>query len=201
MAALSRLKIERDLPQAEDQGQQRDLRRHHQIIGVVDEAIGAARDQRLAGNDDDPRRPAAAERQEHPQRARARPARTAPAAAGSPAGRARATTRRRARRRGARRSRIMAGRDLDARPPRCSRAVLRAAIGSSASRCSVTSARIDDGEAHAASSSRPAQVKPGPKAVIITRARQAALDQPVEHEQHRRRAHIAVIARAPRARG
>ena len=37
-------------------------------------------------------------------------------------------------------------------------------------------------------------MKPGPKAVIITRSGRPRFEQPFEHEQHRRRAHVAVVA-------
>ena len=47
---------------------------------------------------------------------------------------------------------------------------------------------------HAASSSSPAQVKPGPKAVIITLSGRPCFEQPFEHEQHGRRAHVAIVA-------
>ena len=65
-AALSRVKISATLPQPEDQRQDRDLGDHDQIIGVIDEAVGTAPDQRRVGKDDDPRRPARPERREHP---------------------------------------------------------------------------------------------------------------------------------------
>ena len=53
----------RHLPQAEHQGQQRDLGADHDIIGVADVFVGTARDEALARDDDDPRCPAVPERQ------------------------------------------------------------------------------------------------------------------------------------------
>ena len=41
-------------------------RDHDEIIGVIDEAVGTAADQWCIGQDDDPRRPAGAERRKHP---------------------------------------------------------------------------------------------------------------------------------------
>ena len=47
---------------------------------------------------------------------------------------------------------------------------------------------------HAAwASDRQLQVKPGPSAVSTVRLGKALLRQPVEHEQHGRRRHVAVL--------
>src|SRR4030095_10161918 len=57
---------ERGAPQAEDKGQHKNLGDDDEIIGMVGKPIGAAADQRRVGKDDDPRRPALAERGEYP---------------------------------------------------------------------------------------------------------------------------------------
>ena len=84
---------------------------------------------------------------------------------------------------------------LHGRPRPAAAGVALRTARSSTSRCSVTKARIAiAGQIMLASSSIPAQVKPGPKAVSMRPLGQAAADQPVEHEQHGRRAHIAIVA-------
>ena len=116
-----------------------------EIIGVVDEAVRAAADERLAGQDDDPRRPARPERWQAPRCAPARQDEHRRARSRRSGGRARATTRR------ASHSGVHARRSADNGRARCSRApcasrrrVLRFDSHSSPRRCSVTSARIDD---------------------------------------------------------
>ena len=57
---------ERHLPQPEDQRQDGDFSDDDEVIGVIDQAIRAAANQRCLGQDDDPGRPAGAKRGKHP---------------------------------------------------------------------------------------------------------------------------------------
>ena len=57
---------ERDLPQAEDDGEDRDLADDDQIVGVIDETVGSSADKRSPGFDDDARGPALTERADDP---------------------------------------------------------------------------------------------------------------------------------------
>ena len=47
---MSRVKTQRNLPQAEHQRQDGDLADDDEIIGVIDEAVGAAADERRVGH-------------------------------------------------------------------------------------------------------------------------------------------------------
>ena len=166
-----------------------------EIIGMVDEAVRAAADEGLAGRTMIRVVQRGAERWRGPRCAPVREARTSPARSRRSAGRAQATKARRATAHGPRRSTdngrgAMLARAMREQPPRVAVATATARRGAA----SVTSARITMFERHAASSISPAQVKPGPKAVIITRSGRPRSKQAVEHEQHGRRAHVAIVA-------
>ena len=142
-----------------------------QIIGVVDPAIRAAADQRRVGKDDDARGPASAQAWRPPRCARA-PAATnmrQPEAVDRPAGRQPPQARASHSGVNGDDQRIMAGacfaRALREQPPRV--AVRQPQLAEPLQR---DQREDDDAEDHAASSSSPAQVKPGPKAVISTRS-------------------------------
>ena len=65
-AALSRLKTSAICHRPKTKRQHGDFGDDDQVIGVIDEPIRPAPDQRRAGHDDDPRRPALPERAQHP---------------------------------------------------------------------------------------------------------------------------------------
>src|SRR4051794_16196377 len=63
---IEKRKDEPNLPQSENQRQHGNFADDDEIIGVIDEAVGAAADKGGVGQDDDPRRPARAEAREDP---------------------------------------------------------------------------------------------------------------------------------------
>ena len=168
---MSDAEDQRDLPKAKDERQQGDFGHHHRIIGVLHESIGPAATSGSPGRtmmrvvqrgQGSSRTQMRAQLDQDPNSGGAR----------TLTGWSGANSHRRSEPCGVQRhdQRIVARGAPRGRPSRAGVPYCASDSHSSTRRSSVTSARIRRLRDHAASSIRPAQVKPGPKAVIRTRS-------------------------------